>query len=101
MECSNKREEDGSASDTGVYRTTFDWSSTDPSTGIVEAVADATDYGALALDPLYEAVDPDALGSLLRSGEEGLSVSFGYTGREVTVCGDGRVAVHPSGSDET
>lgn len=82
-----------------AHRATYDWSSTAPSTGVVETVAAATGREPLALPRLYDAVDSDALDSLFRSGDEDVSASFGFAGCEVTVRGDGVVAVRPADSD--
>ncbi len=43
--------------------------------------------------PLYEAIDPDALQSLLDSSDAVRTVQFSYGGRTVEVRGDGQVTV--------
>lgn len=63
---------------------------------ITTAVADAEGVDPWELPPLYDAVDPDALHSLIRSGKQigdrsPLEVSFRYAGYDVTVSGDGDV----------
>lgn len=63
---------------------------------IVTAVADELDAEETALDPLYQAVDPDALERLFDSGQRaGFStpdeVVFTYCGCEVQITGDGEV----------
>lgn len=92
----------------GIVRTNYDWSSTPPSTGVVEAVADASGRDPTALGPIYETIDPDALDKLIRSKRErrpagDVSVSLTYVGYDVTVRGDGSVVVRTgtieSGSD--
>lgn len=80
----------------GEYRATYDWTSMEPSTGVIEAVADVTNRESLALSPLYDSIDPDALDSLFRLSDEEVSVSFTYAGFEITARSDGEVAV---GSD--
>lgn len=57
---------------------------------VVETVADSTSRDALALPPLYDAVDPDALESLVETMSAG-EISFRYAGRRVTVTSDGRI----------
>lgn len=62
---------------------------------VVEAVASAEGVDPLDLEvPLYDAVDPDALDALFRSGAtvDG-RVEFEYHGYEVTVTGDGHVTL--------
>lgn len=83
---------------TGVVRATYDWTSTAPSTGVIETVADATDREPLALDPLYHSVDTDALDRLVVSSQKETTVTFSYAGRDVTVHSDGTVAVLPDAS---
>lgn len=74
---------------------------------IVETVADVRDTSPPELStPLYEAVDPDALGKILRSSEsDGASVhvQFRYEGCMVTVDGAASVSATPAqcGSDST
>jgi hypothetical protein len=58
----------------------------------------------LALDPLYSAVDPDALDAMFRTGRDDGSgtverVSFPYHGHDVTVHGEGHVAVRDGTGD--
>jgi hypothetical protein len=61
---------------------------------ILEAVAEVVDEDPLAFDqPLYEAIDPDALDALVRSGGAGITIEFEYLGTEVVVHGDGQVDV--------
>lgn len=64
-----------------------------PSTRVVEHVAEHTGVDPLELDPLYNAIDPDALDQLFRrSGTEvGVcTLEFSYAGYLVTVAvGDG------------
>lgn len=86
---------ESAAEGTDEHRATYDWESTEPSTGVVETVADATGREPLALPRLYGAVDSDALDSLLRSSDRETSVSFAFAGCEVTARSDGEVAVRP------
>jgi hypothetical protein len=76
----------------------------------VEPVSEPDDTGErmaeLALDPLYSVVDPDALDAIFRphrTDERGIvsSVSFPYHGHDVTVHGEGHVAVRRRASGTT
>jgi hypothetical protein len=82
------------AGDESEHRAAFDWTSTSPSTGVVEAVASATDRDPLALPQLYDAVEADALDSLVRASD-GLVVSFAFAGCRVTARSKGVVTVRP------
>jgi hypothetical protein len=75
-----------------------------PSEAVVEAVAAVagrpptdTDAARAPLEPLFDTIDPDALDRLFDAAGAGGrpcdSVSFVYSGYEVTVTRDGRVAV--------
>ena len=72
------------------------------SEAVVEAVSQVTDVSpipssdtAQALDPLYTAIDPDALDMLCGTDDSNpeTRVVFPYNGCEVTVHGEGHVAV--------
>lgn len=80
----------------------FDFEGT-PSEAVVEAVAAVLETDPVdGLEPLYEAVDPDALDSLFESTAErnrdGGLVSFAYGGVVVTLYADRRIVVAPSRS---
>lgn len=98
---SRRPDDEGASSDArGPIRAEFDWSDVLPSTAVVETVAIATDREPMALGPLYDAIDPDALDTLVRSGgtdpTDGIaSVTFALDGHEVTVRRDGTVVVIP------
>ncbi len=82
----------------GVFRATYDWSTTKPSTGIIETITMTHDGGPTALDPLYDSVDPDALDAFFRLPPEGsdaetATVSFVHAGYDVTAHSDGLVVV--------
>jgi len=79
----------------GTVRTRYDWSSTSPSTAIVEAVSAAVNREPTAVGPLYEAVDSDALDALVSTSGDGdsVAVSFVFAGCHVTVRGDGSIIV--------
>lgn len=72
------------------------------SEAVVAAVAQHTGTDPISLEPLYTAVDPDALDALFGFGRPGVDrsstrVTFTYCGCEVTVSGDGTVRVSESG----
>jgi hypothetical protein len=65
---------------------------------VVQTVAKTTNTDALELPPLYDAIDPDALDTLVGAMSDG-TVSFIYAGHEVTVASDGTISLgtHPTG----
>lgn len=69
---------------------------------IVEQVAATKDTDPVDLEPLYAAVDPDALNALCRDGFDG-RVEFRYAGCTVVVDGEREVRVrrdaHPVASE--
>ena len=68
----------------------------DISETVVSAVADAKGVDPLDLDPLYDAIDPDALDSIFRHAGAGSTVtklSFEMEDCEVLVRGSGEVVV--------
>ena len=69
---------------------------------IVRRVATATDSDPLELPPLYEAIDPDTLDSLVEGMADG-ELSFAYAGYQVSVDSVGTVSVdvRPAGSPAT
>lgn len=78
----------------------FDWSEVTPSTAVIETVAIAADCEPTGLEPLYDAIEPDALNTLIRSMETNLTdgdatVTFAFDGYQVTVQRDGSVIVRP------
>lgn len=72
-----------------------------PSRAVVEAVAEAADRDPTALEPLYDAIDPDALDALVSSrrgsSRSDLRISFTYASFEVTVGPAGAVEVRSVG----
>lgn len=87
------RDAESSGTDGSVHRTSYD-ASTDGSLGaaVVVAIADATGTATRDIDPLYETVDPDALGALFAPKTTGDSrrsgtISFVHYGCHVTVEG--------------
>lgn len=59
---------------------------------VVSAVAEEANVSPLELEPLADAVDPDALNALFDGGTA-VAVEFTYHGFAVSVSGDGRVSV--------
>ena len=64
--------------------------------GIVHAVADADGADPTALPPLGDAVDTDALSTVLDSAGRGCRITFAYCGHVVTVRDDGTVSLGQS-----
>lgn len=59
-----------------------------PSETVIDAVAESTAQSPLEMEPLAEAIDPDALDRLLYTAEKTTSsttIRFEYCGQEVTV----------------
>ena len=87
--------------DSKVVRKQYAWSSVDPSTAVVEAVAAALDTDPIDLKPLYDVVNPDALDALMRSSQRAdgageATASFEFVDRQVTVRSSGTVTVRPA-----
>lgn len=88
-------EESGEAGE-GKPRVTHrehDLSEVDPTTAVVESVANVAGCDPVALEPLTEYVDPDALDRLVQSSTGETAVSLRYADHRVTVRSDGRVSV--------
>jgi len=84
-----------------AVRADYDWTAIPPSTAVIETVAIALDRKPTGTEPLYEAVDPDALNTLIRStdpdlAEDELTVMFRFAGQSVTVHVGGTVVVQPA-----
>lgn len=82
----------------GTVRGQYDWSMTEPSTAVIETVAEARNRDPTELEPLYEAVDSDALDALVRSDGRStaagaVTVSFEFGDQQVTVDSSGDVVV--------
>lgn len=81
-------------------RRRFDWTETKPSTAVVDVVATALGAAPTEIEPLYNAVDPDALDRIVVDpvadrDTTAVEVSFTFADREVTVEGAGAVVVEP------
>lgn len=84
----------------GCYRLQNDWADERPSTAVVVAVATVAGTEPLALPPLRETIDPDALDDLFRQTPGGRvrkfgHVEFSFAGHNVTVDASGEVSVYP------
>lgn len=94
--------DDAEASD-GSARARYEWSSIDPSTAVIETVASALGRDPTTIEPLYDSLDPDALNALLRSNassaDGGLTLSFPFADRWVTVHSGGEIVVRPLPGD--
>lgn len=80
----------GTRDSPGSGATTWDETSTDrtPSVAVVSAVADVTGRSPLEMDPLADAIDPDALDGLVGSnaaGDAATTVTFEYCGCRVSL----------------
>ncbi|AFZ72973.1 HalOD1 output domain-containing protein [Natronobacterium gregoryi] len=77
-----------------MAETTLDHHRDSPSLRVVDALATVTDTDPLELEPLYHAVDPEALDRLFQEEANGhATVRFDYQEHTVEVRGDGTVAV--------
>lgn len=68
---------------------------------VVSVVAEATDTDPLSLEPIFTAVDPDALDALFEQDQTGLDrspnrVEFTYCGCDVVVTSGGEVRASKS-----
>jgi hypothetical protein len=95
---------DSAVSDSGqAHYSTREASTELPSVALVEAVAAAKDVDPLALDPLGNHVDMDALDSLLLQsspGEHAVAVTVELQGVRAEIDDQGTVTVRQSGPDE-
>lgn len=79
-----------------VYTTTFDPGSDPPSVAVVESLAEVRRMDSAEMDPLYDAVDADALDALIeRPVDSRVTVTFDVDGFEVTVSNRGDVSIRP------
>lgn len=89
---------DSEASDCGMELTYEVDPSERVSSGVVAAVAAASNADPLQIEPLAKQIDPEALDALFADQHDGTkrmggTVSFPFSGYEVTVTGDGVVTV--------
>jgi hypothetical protein len=64
----------------------------DTSERVVQGVSNLKSTDPLDLPPLYDSIDPEALGAVIDRMDEG-EVVFTYAGTEVTVTADGVIDV--------
>ena len=83
------------ADETGSFE--YDPSVLAPSAAVVQAVATQTRRSGVEIDPLFSAVDPEALDAVF-SRDGVYEVSFTYEGYRVTVDGDARISLRPADS---
>jgi hypothetical protein len=84
----------------GEIRAEFDWTAQAPSEAVIETVAIAANAAPMAIEPLYDSVDPDALDALVRGNGTAhangdVSVAFTFAEHDVRVRSDGVVSVRP------
>ncbi|MXV62953.1 hypothetical protein GS429_12915 [Natronorubrum sp. JWXQ-INN-674] len=74
--------------------TTLDYHNDSLSLSVIEALADELEADPVDLEPLYHAVDPEALDQLFQRGSTGEArVTFTYEAHEVEVRSDGTVLI--------
>lgn len=84
---------------------TFDWTEFEsPSAAVVTAVSSVSGTGSTDLDPLYTAIDPDALDAIFAPDAPGHGtsegrVTFTYAGYRIVVKANGRCYVS-EGTDD-
>lgn len=64
-----------------------------PVEGIIKAISAISDIEPTDIDPIYPAVDPDALDAVFRREPRDTRVAFRYDGYQVEVTSDGVVKV--------
>ena len=79
--------------ETDTYVGTFE--TTSASVAVLEALAAIKHCDPTDIDPLYETVDPDALDSVVASGNDGLTVTLSIDGFDVAVTADRRLEITP------
>ena len=80
-----------------MSETTLDYHNDSISLTVIEALADELDADPVDLEPLYHAVDPEALDQLFQESATGnVRIQFAYAGHTVEVRGDGSVLVDES-----
>lgn len=60
---------------------------------VVQRIAETEGVASADLDPLYEAVDPDALEALVASADPDLSIRLTVYGHRIEIDGTGEVRV--------
>ncbi|AFZ74912.1 HalOD1 output domain-containing protein [Natronobacterium gregoryi] len=73
-----------------------------PSAAVVETIAQAEGVDPMTFEPsLYQAIDPDALDTLIESADGEVTVVFTFAGYTVGVDGTGTVTLAPIDETET
>lgn len=78
---------------TDTYVARFEMDS--PSLAVMEALAAIRHCEPTELEPLYRAIDPDALDRLVASGTDQLRIGLTVDGFDVVVTGDRRLEITP------
>lgn len=90
-------------SDEDAYLARFDATDQFPSAAIVEALTAIEGRDALALEPLSDSIDADALDGVIRSAadddERDVRVTIDAWEYEITVTSDGTILVRPTNDD--
>lgn len=88
--------------DTETYRVEYDTGATAASAAVIAALAEILDKCPTSLEPLYGAVETDALDALVRErwATDDVSVTFVASGFEVTVGGGGYITLSRVGDVE-
>jgi len=83
---------------TDTYHSQHDWEDSDSLIfTIVTTVSTATGEEVNAMEPLYSAIDPDALEALIsHRRDDTLRISFVYEACTITVAGSGEIVVQPA-----
>lgn len=82
--------------DSGELRLSFDPEQTKPLKAVISALAVALDTDPLDLDPIYYAIDTNALNALVSAdgaGDVEAALAFSYEQLEVEVCRSGHLSV--------
>jgi hypothetical protein len=86
-----------SVSKPGTYLVKYDPAVDPPSVAVVATVASIVEEDPLDLEPLSSVIDPDALDTMVRTSSagkrSGISLTFPYSGFEVSVRDDGQVQI--------
>lgn len=69
-----------------------------PSTAVIESLEAATGIDGFELPPLCDAVDPDALDTLITAGDRHTYVEFEHGGVAISVSGNGEIVVADPGT---
>lgn len=89
---------------TTEFEYSHDWSEVAPSTAVVRALETTLERNQERIGPLYEAVDLEAMDSILRrdgrkTPDGGVTVSFDFGECTVTARSDGELTVHLNDTD--